>query len=216
MGQCRGIKIVWMLLCVLPTLALGADLTLWYDKPANAKNPAVNEGLPVGNGRLGGLVLGGTVQERIALNEDSLWTGTDNPSGEDKTMGDYQALGNLYLNLNPGTQVSPDNYRRSLNLSTGIAQSDFTLGDARITRETFASAPAQTLITRWSASKPGSVSGTVELAGMHQEKTTVDGLTLSFKGQFSNGIQYEAAARIITKGGKVQANDGKIVLEKMR
>jgi alpha-L-fucosidase 2 len=55
------------------------DLTLWYRRPA----PQWDHALPVGNGRLGGMVFGGVRSERIALNEDSLWMGgprdTDNP-----------------------------------------------------------------------------------------------------------------------------------------
>nr|MCR4588652.1 glycoside hydrolase family 95 protein [Lachnospiraceae bacterium] len=45
--------------------------TLWYNKPA-AK---WSEALPVGNGRIGGMVFGKTDTERIALNEDSIWYG---------------------------------------------------------------------------------------------------------------------------------------------
>ena len=44
---------------------------LWYDKPA----ANWNEALPLGNGRLGAMVFGGTVVERVCLNEDSLWYG---------------------------------------------------------------------------------------------------------------------------------------------
>lgn len=68
--------------------------TLWYDKPA--KN-AMNEALPIGNGRLGGLVFGGAERERIVLNEDSLWTGGENPGGDYDSMGSYQMLGELLL-----------------------------------------------------------------------------------------------------------------------
>jgi alpha-L-fucosidase 2 len=48
-----------------------ADLKLWYDKPA-AKWV---EALPVGNGRLGAMIFGGTADERIQFNEDTIWTG---------------------------------------------------------------------------------------------------------------------------------------------
>lgn len=44
---------------------------LWYDKPAGKWN----EALPVGNGRLGGMVFGGMAKEQIQFNEDTLWTG---------------------------------------------------------------------------------------------------------------------------------------------
>ncbi len=49
-----------------------AEPSLWYDRPA--REP-ITEALPVGNGRLGALVLGGTAHERLALNEATLWTG---------------------------------------------------------------------------------------------------------------------------------------------
>jgi alpha-L-fucosidase 2 len=46
-------------------------LELWYRQPAKEWT----EALPVGNGRLGAMVMGGTEQERIQLNEETLWTG---------------------------------------------------------------------------------------------------------------------------------------------
>lgn len=41
------------------------------------KQPAANwhEGLPLGNGRIGAVIFGGTKTEKIALNEDTLWAG---------------------------------------------------------------------------------------------------------------------------------------------
>ena len=54
-------------------------LALWYETPAE-RWP---EALPIGNGRIGGMVFGGVPDERIQLNEDSLWSGeaqdADNP-----------------------------------------------------------------------------------------------------------------------------------------
>ena len=47
------------------------DLTLWYNQPAHEWV----EALPIGNGRMGAMVFGGTDLERIQLNEESLWTG---------------------------------------------------------------------------------------------------------------------------------------------
>jgi len=75
-------------LTALPGMAISANggdggggrrLTLWYRQPA----AQWVEALPVGNGRLGGMVFGGVEQERVQLNEDSLWSGgpqdADNP-----------------------------------------------------------------------------------------------------------------------------------------
>ncbi len=54
-----------------PTKPPEAPLTLWWRRPA-AK---WTEAAPIGNGRLGAMVFGRIDQERIQLNEDSLWTG---------------------------------------------------------------------------------------------------------------------------------------------
>jgi len=48
-----------------------ASTRLWYEKPAEKWT----EALPVGSGRLGAMVFGGTAEERIQFNEDTLWAG---------------------------------------------------------------------------------------------------------------------------------------------
>ncbi len=66
-------------------------LSLWYARPA----AEWLEALPVGNGRLGGMVYGGVTTERIALNEDTLWSGgpkdCDNPEAL-KTLPEIRRL----------------------------------------------------------------------------------------------------------------------------
>src|SRR5690606_19010665 len=44
---------------------------LWYKKPA----ADWNEALPIGNGRLGGMIFGTVKREHVQLNEDSIWYG---------------------------------------------------------------------------------------------------------------------------------------------
>ena len=44
---------------------------LWYTAPASVWE----EALPLGNGRLGGMVYGGILNEKIQLNEESVWYG---------------------------------------------------------------------------------------------------------------------------------------------
>jgi alpha-L-fucosidase 2 len=73
-----------VLVCLVPA-APDADVasqeraTLWYKQPARQWD----HGLPLGNGRLGGVVFGEVRRERISLNESSLWMGgpqdRDNP-----------------------------------------------------------------------------------------------------------------------------------------
>ena len=44
---------------------------LWYDHPASEWE----EALPIGNGRIGAMVYGGTDRERLQVNEESIWLG---------------------------------------------------------------------------------------------------------------------------------------------
>ena len=57
----------------------GAETKLYYKQPAKRWV----EALPIGNGRLGGMIFGGVEAERIQMNEDSIWYGgprkRDNP-----------------------------------------------------------------------------------------------------------------------------------------
>jgi len=46
--------------------------TLWYDEPASSWQ---REALPIGNGRIGAMVFGDVNHERIALNEETVWSG---------------------------------------------------------------------------------------------------------------------------------------------
>lgn len=48
-----------------------SESVLWYQKPAEDFNSA----LPVGNGRIGGMIYGKPENELIQLNEDSVWSG---------------------------------------------------------------------------------------------------------------------------------------------
>ena len=60
-----------------------APLKIWFTKPADSWN----EALPVGNGRLGAMIFGGIENERVQLNEESVWTGNPrwdaNPNGRE-------------------------------------------------------------------------------------------------------------------------------------
>lgn len=189
-------------------------LSLWYRRPAQRW---AAEALPLGNGRIGCMVFGGVDQERIQFNEDSLWTGDENPSGEDRTMGDYQNFGEIRLvadGARDQNETPISDYRRELNLSTATARVEFTRHGVRYRREVIASHPDQLIALRWSADKAGVISGRIELRGAHNETTHADGQTLSFTGQLANGLAYEAQLRVVATGGTVQPAKGAIDLSR--
>ena len=90
--------------CVVTTAA-AAPLELRYDQPAKAWE---NGALPLGNGRIGAMVFGGTSKERIQFNDITLWTGGENLSGgyDVNEFGAYQNFGDLFIETEGGPAAS--------------------------------------------------------------------------------------------------------------
>lgn len=160
----------------------GGDM-LWYEKPA----ADWNEALPVGNGKLGGMIFGEPAHELIQLNEDSLWSGgfrkRDNPNAypnlekvrkliaeghapeaerliEEAFYGRNEQMRH-YLPLGDlhiyQSVGEYTDYRRGLALETGVAFAEFTSEGTRFSRQIFASFPDDVMVIRYSADKPQSI-----------------------------------------------------------
>ena len=68
-----GRHILRLLVCLASSSmgSIAQDHQLWYERPASKWV----EALPIGNGRIGGMVFGGVRHERIQFNEETLWNG---------------------------------------------------------------------------------------------------------------------------------------------
>ncbi len=75
--------------------------SLWFDQPAKA----FHESLPLGNGRLGAMVFGGVAEERIVLNESSVWSGSAN---DDNRAGAHAALPEIRRLLREGKNAEAE------------------------------------------------------------------------------------------------------------
>ena len=179
-----------------PTPANMNTNLLWYDKPAQS---AMNEALPIGNGRLGGVVFGGTSHERFAFNEDSLWTGGTNPTGDYDSMGAYQAFGDVVIDL-PGHDTSTE-YRRDLDLATAAAHVRYKVGGVTYAREYMASFPNQVVAIRLTADMPGSYTGRISLHDAHGATARVVGRQIAAAGALDNGLTYASGLEVIPEGG---------------
>lgn len=144
---------------------------LWYEQPATKWMQA----LPVGNGRLGAMVFGGTHQERIQLNDDSIWSGGPDMGNSKGTPEDLITLrkminsGNVheadkfivdkfsYRSIKRSHQTMGDlyinfgkkkieNYTRTLNLDNAVVSVNYTADGAQISERVFASNPDNILI----------------------------------------------------------------------
>jgi len=186
------------------------DVSIWFENPASEWAAA----LPVGNGRIGAMVFGTVLQERIALNEDTLWSGGpsdwNNPDAKNHLpvirklileQRDYQGADHECRKMQgPYNQAyqpvgdlliefehrdTVENYRRELNLDTATATVMYEVGGTIFTREVFASMPNQVVAVRLSSSQPGQLNCKIRLAS--QLKSEV-------KGAGANGIHLTGKA----------------------
>jgi alpha-L-fucosidase 2 len=119
----------------------------------------------------------------------------------------HQTLGDLRLRF-PAGQVIAD-YRRELDLDTGIARVIYSDVDATFTREVFASAVDQCIVVRLSCDKPGKINFDVGLS--RPADVNVGALApdlIVMKGQVTQqgkhkGVKFEVHLRIISEGGKL-------------
>ena len=150
------------------------------------------------------MVFGTVQQERIALNEDTLWSGGprdwNNPDAKNHLpvvrklvleQQDYQAADHACRRMQgPYNQAyqplgdllidfkhsaSISKYGRELNLDTATAKVTYEAGDTVYTREVFASAPGQVVVVRLSSSKPGQLNCNVHLASQLRSKLEASG-----------------------------------------
>nr|WP_299174939.1 glycoside hydrolase family 95 protein [uncultured Allomuricauda sp.] len=145
---------------------------LWYSEPAKEWMQA----LPVGNGRLGAMVFGDPHNERIQLNEDSMWAGGPDWESSKGNSADLTLLRQLLeegkteqvdslivekfsnktilrshqtmgdLYIDFEEESDISNYRRELDLNKALVTTSYTLNQAQYTQKVFASHPDDALV----------------------------------------------------------------------
>ena len=189
-----------------------ADQRLLFSSQASSWE---REGLPIGNGRMGAVMLGGIAEEVIQFNEHSLWSGDNNWDGEyntgDHGFGSYRNFGELRLIF--GHKGEPDAYERSLDLFDGLHQSVYRLNGRNYFSEAFASYPDQVMVFRYYSSQPGSLSGNLRLLSAQGAATKASQGQLAFSDSMPNGLQYAALCQVIHQGGQCTTSDDRLFFE---
>lgn len=155
-----------------PTEVKDKSLVLWYDTPAEDWS---KEALPIGNGRLGAMVFGDPVHERIQLNEDSMWPGGPDWGDAQGTPEDLEKVRALLVagkvheadeawvgqfshkSIVRSHQTMGDlfmdfaerevtNYHRQLDLDSSLVTVSYNTGGGRFTERMFASAPHNAMV----------------------------------------------------------------------
>lgn len=113
-------------LALLLAVPLQPEPLLWYSAPAEEWVQA----LPVGNGRLGGMVFGRVGDERIQLNEDTVWAGA--PQDRD-IPGAFRHLPEIRKMLFDGRYVEAERMIEVTIMGERIFPKGYqTLGDLRL------------------------------------------------------------------------------------
>ena len=197
-------------LLALAALLPAADLTLLAEAPATRP---IEEGYPIGNGRLGALILGGTTTDRIAFNEGTLWI------GDEEDTGAYQAFGDVLVEFPAGGAVT--GYARTLDLERAVVGVQGTQNGAVFTRTAFASHPDQVIVVRYEDRRPGGITARIRLTDTHRATISAQGNRLTAAGSLAGyrytqgsakgkpprdytlALSYEAQVLALPEGGTV-------------
>lgn len=201
-GESRWFSFFVFLLTTLGVEAQQAPMRLWYHQPAQY----FEESLPIGNGKLGALVYGGTDDNVIHLNDITLWTGKPVDKDLDKDAHqwipkirealfreDYRAADSLQLHVQgPNSQFyqplgilhikdlnkgRTKDYQRQLSLDSALVRDSYVRNGRTVTREYFASNPDKLIAIRMT----GDINISVSLTGQtpHKAKATAQQITMT-------------------------------------
>ena len=144
--------------------------------------------------------------------------------GKPKAQEAYQPIGDLLLSFETNNVTD---YRRELDMETGVSKVSYRSGDALITREAFVSWPDRVLVVHISADKPGRISLAAQFRGPYMVTNIAAspymGMVMNgtWKGPFSapptgmagliartagDGLRYQAVLVVRHDGGQSEAD----------
>ncbi len=168
--------------------------SLWSGHPEALDGPQTLEALP----KVRQLLFEGKYSEAQAM------ASRDMMLHPQVTPASYQTLGDLLLDFAHGDAT--EDYRRSLDLDTGIARVEYRAGGVRHTREVFAWSGAAPIVMRISADRPGALSFRASLAREENATVAYEGNYAALHGQARNGgVLFAARLEVRCDGGQVRA-----------
>ncbi|HEY3837045.1 MAG TPA: glycoside hydrolase family 95 protein [Bryobacteraceae bacterium] len=201
--------------------------TVWNGRKRDRVNPEAAKYLP----EVRRLLFAGKPLEATRLEDEKLM-------GVPNRQPPYQPLGDLLLTF-AGHENATD-YRRELDLSTGIVKVTYRIGSARFTREIFSSAPDQAIVMRVTCSEPGQLSMRIALTREQDSRTdpfspdrlVMMGEAIAHTNAWINpnlsperlaveraqleatGVKFHAVLRAIPDGGRVSVDGHELTVSK--
>jgi alpha-L-fucosidase 2 len=194
--------------------------SLWAGEPTDAYPEDFSQNIR----KLQELVLEGKISEARELGLAKL---TKSPT----SFRSYEPLADLWIEMDDAPQTR--DYRRQLDLRTGIATVEYRVGDVAMKREVLISAVDDIIAVRLSASEPGMVRAKIRLTRKKDMKVTAAGTDrLHMDGQIVDiaapagfddnrggsgpgGAHMKFAARMLvrTEGGTTRTNGEALVID---
>jgi alpha-L-fucosidase 2 len=175
-------------------LQLNED-TLWSGGPYSQVNPEAGPNLKA----VQALLLEARFQEAEALADRHLM-------GRPFKQMSFHPIGDVWIDHKlPGPVGS---YRRSLDLASAVARTEFEAGGIRFTRHVFASAAEGILAIHLRATRPGSIDATFSLTSPQESvSVSVDGSRLRLEGRnrgaegVEGALRFAVGLRVLPTGG---------------
>lgn len=186
------------------TLQLNEE-TVWAGGPNNTSNPEVKDILP----QLRQLLFEGKYFEAQQLADEKAL-----PKGNSGMP--YQTVCNLNIFF-PGHENYTD-YYRDLNLENAIASVTYKVDGVTYSREVFTSFPADVLVVRLTASKPGKINCSLSLNSpqknqieVHGKELTMNGISGDHEGQLGK-VEFKTIIKPLLKGGSIDETDTSLTI----
>jgi alpha-L-fucosidase 2 len=181
-------------------LQLNED-TVWSGEKRDRSNPEASKSFP----EVRRLLLEGHPAQAQALADRTMIS-------VPRVLPVYQTLGDLWLDF--GAAAQEENYRRELDLDTGIASVSYTAGGVHYLREVFASAPCHCIVVRLTADRPGSLSFRATItrpadatseAAPERLILTGQALPKNARGENNTGVRFRAEVKAAVSGGRMES-----------
>lgn len=153
-----------------------------------------------------------TAEELTAKNFNGLAAYSANEE-EDFRFGNFTTMGECYIETGL-SEVGMTHYRRELSLDSALAKVSFTKDGTHYQRTSFISYPANIMVVKLKADKPGMQNllfsyAPNPVATGHIQADGTDGVVYQ-AALDNNGMRFTVRIKAVAKGGKVSVTDGKI------
>ena len=177
--------------------------SLWMGGRMERDNPEALEHLP----EVRRLLFAGAPDEAYRLADKHLMA-------RPQRLQSYQTLGDLRLTFDHEEEIS--DYRRELDLDTGIAHVAYRAGQIVFSREVFVSHPDEAIVVRITAGRPGALTFSMWMDRSQDAATSVHGLDrVNMIGGLGGrrGLRFQASAKVIPDGGRLDTYPERILVE---